>query len=321
MKTIVMLGVNLLGCLFCLVLARAAEPWRVETAGEVWRVKGKIKKDTDISGAVAVSSKVGLLVSDETRAVQFFQYDREAARIVAGESVNLMSMEGAEFDLEGISLSSDGRSVYVTGSHGLGRKSGAAAPERERVFRLPISAGTLREKLFQDTTLLPVLMANEKLRDAVRIHQDKGGLDMEGLAERDGSLFFGVRSPSVAGQAFVVEVRADELFADPLKSVQRTHELSLGEGRGIRDLARVSDGFLVVAGPAGSSEDQGGFTLHHWAGPNQALVRVGSVPAVGKAEGVMVIEETAAFVDVVMFFDGSENGGATALRLVKSTQD
>lgn len=290
-------------------------------AGEVWRVKGKIKKDTDISGAVAVSAKVGLLVSDETRAVQFFQYDREAAKIVAGESVNLMSMEGTEFDLEGISLSSDGRSVYVTGSHGLGRKSGAIAPERERVFRLPISAGTLREKLFQDTTLLPVLMANEKLRDAVRIHQDNGGLDMEGLAERDGSLFFGVRSPSVAGQAFVVEVRADELFADPLKSVQRTHELPLGEGRGIRDLARVSDGFLVVAGPAGSSEDKSGFTLHHWAGPNQALVTVGGVPAGGKAEGVMVIEETAAFVDVVVFFDGSENGGATPLRLVKPIQN
>jgi hypothetical protein len=35
----------------------------------------------------------------------------------------------------------------------------------------------------------------------------------------------------------------------------------------------------------------------------------------------MVIEETAAFVDVVVFFDGSENGGATPLRLVKPIQN
>jgi hypothetical protein len=147
-------------------------------------------------------------------------------------------------------------------------------------------------------------------------------LDIEGIAEREGVLFFGLRSPSVEGHGFIIEVKAAELFADAATAAHTTHRLAFGAGFGIRDIARVSDGFLLIAGPSGADESVCGFTLHHWAGPGGRLTKLGDIqaPADGKAEGLLVLDETAASLRVLVFFDGAANGAPTLLTLVKSAQ-
>lgn len=114
-------------------------------------------------------------------------------------------------------------------------------------------------------------------------------------------------------------MKATELFADASKAAHTTHRLALGSGFGIRDIACVSDGFLLIAGPSGTDESAHGFTLHHWAVPGGGLTKIGDIqaPAEGKAEGLLMLAESADTMDVFIFFDGAENGAPMELRLVK----
>jgi hypothetical protein len=299
--------------------AAAGDAWHVSTA-TAWTVSGSILGSKDVSGAASIHAGHGALISNETRAAQPFHFDPSARQIVAKDPVALLAGKGKELDLEAITASTSKLCYYAAGSHGVSRKSGSFPPERSRVFRLPVNAatGAVRSDAVTVTTLLPVLKSEALLRDALGKSSDKGGLDIEGLAEKDGALFFGLRSPSIDGQAFIIEVQADALFADAEKASHRTHRLSLGTGVGIRDIASVSDGFLLIAGGSGSGESPQGFTLYHWTAKGEALTKIGELPAAdGKAEGLMVLGEKESSVDLLIFFDGIANGAPTHIQLIK----
>ncbi len=304
-----------------LSVARAGGDWRIERGGPVWSVEGTIEGPDDVSGAASLSPGRGVLVSDETRVVQPFRFDMQAKKIVVGEPVKLLAGKGKELDLEAIASSRTGGCYYATGSHGVSRTADAVQPDRLHIFRVPVDAGTgaIKTRSIAVTTLAPVIRSDAALRDTIGKASEAGGLDIEGLAEKNGTLFFGLRSPSIEGQAFIIEVRADELFANAATASHRTHRIALGAGFGIRDIVRVSDGFLLIAGPAASHEGAHGFTLHHWPGPGGKLTKIGDVPPVasGKAEGILVLGETQTAVDALIFFDGAKNGAPMPLKLIK----
>ena len=300
-------------------VARTDAGWRIESGGTVWNVTGTIQGPDDVSGAASLNPGRGVLVSDETRVVQPFRFDVQTKKMVVGEPVTLLAGKGKELDLEAIAASRTGGCYYATGSHGVARMSDAGQPDRLHVFRVPVDAATdaIKQKSIAVTTLVPVIRSDAALRDTIGKASEAGGLDIEGLAEKDGTLFFGLRSPSIGGQAFIIEVRADDLFANAATAL--TARIALGAGFGIRDIVRVSDGFLLIAGPAASHEGAHGFTLHHWPGPGGKLTKIGDVPpaASGKAEGILVLGETGTAVDVLIFFDGAKNGTPMPLKLIK----
>lgn len=279
-----------------------------------WQVINNLNEGLDVSGAAILPDGKGWLVSDETRSVQAIILDRVKRTLTAGDSLSLLPGKGKEMDLEGITSSSDTRWFYATGSHSVSRKKAEVQPDRQHIFRFtPIGVGDIAV-----ATLSPVITSEDCLRDSAGKGSDQGGLDLEGIAERAGMLYFGLRSPSKDGHAYIIEVKADDLFADAAKAAHRTHEITLGVGFGIRDIVRVRDGFLIISGPSGTDESAQGFTLYHWSGPGGKATKLTDIHAKdGKAEGVVLLEETSEEYTLLILFDGVENGAPTEFKVEK----
>src|SRR3954464_2721240 len=80
---------------------------------------------------------------------------------------------------------------------------------------------------------------------------EPNGLNLEGLAVVGGMLYAGLRAPSLDGSAFIVSTDVEPLFTPDTPLVPRVIPLALGRDTGIRDLALLPDGrLLVLAGPA-----------------------------------------------------------------------
>src|SRR6266508_350209 len=76
-----------------------------------------------------------------------------------------------------------------------------------------------------------------------RVASKENRVDIEGLAVKDGRLYFGFRGPVLRDGWVPILVTAwDDVDAAEVRYVQL-------DGRGIRDIAVVDDGFLILAGP------------------------------------------------------------------------
>ena len=153
------------------------------------------------------------------------------------------------------------------------------------------------------------------------------GVNIEGLAARQGRLYIGFRGPNLGGDAFVMEIRADDVFSGTPRPPTKLHRLRLGEGLGIRELVATRSGFLIIAGNAGSepseeyaqSEDYDKdreFSLFRWDGKDPAVQKIGTLPKTsGQAEAMAVLEETKDSVTVLILFDGPKGGRPTVYRI------
>jgi hypothetical protein len=297
----------------------SADTWQIQASTQKWTTAGEIEESASISGAATLSH--GLLVSDETRSVQPFQLDLKGQTIRVSDPITLLPGDGKELDLEAIVASTEGQSYYATGSHSVSRKNGKVQPDRLHVFHLPVDPQTnqIKTQAVRITSLLPILQSDDLLKASLGKPSDKDGLDIEGLTESHGQLFFGLRSPNQNGQAFILEVKAEDLFTNPTKTTHRTHSIPLGSGLGIRDLVKVKDGFLFIAGSTGGDNTPEGYTLQHWSGPEGKVTPVGRIPTPedGKAEGLLILEESQTHLEILVFFDGIKNGAPTQLSLTR----
>ena len=99
------------------------------------------------------------------------------------------------------------------------------------------------------------------------------GLDIEGLAVAEGSVFVGLRGPVLRGWTTLLEmaVGEDDDAPSTLKlkeigsngSLYRKHFLDLG-GLGVRDLCLDGDDLLILAGP--TMDLDGPVTVFRWRG-------------------------------------------------------
>jgi len=221
-----------------------------------------------------------------------------AVRLTAG---------GRELDLEGVAA--DGAVVYVVGSHGRDA-DGDPAPAREQLFRFELGGdGGLKGEVA--ATSLRGAVARFPVLEAAGPRKPKaGGLDVEGIAARDGWLYAGLRGPlGPGGEARVLKFQ----FEDPTATAEL---LAVGfGGLGVRDLARVADGLLVVAGPSGDAA--GPFRLYYWDGGAGAARLLCGIPtsAGARAEGLAVLEEDAGGYDLLVLYDGPRGGEPTRLRV------
>src|SRR5262249_10251708 len=151
------------------------------------------------------------------------------------------------------------------------------------------------------TSLREVLVKLPALEAATHKRPKEGGIDIEGIAVRDGWLYAGFRGPLSRSRALVLKFR----FKNPAETAQPL-TIDLG-GLGIRDLTRVTDGFLVLAGPM--DDAAGPYQLHHWdgrGGRDGKVRRLCTIPAKegAKAEGLAVLREDQAAYEFLVLYDG-----------------
>jgi Protein of unknown function (DUF3616) len=77
----------------------------------------------------------------------------------------------------------------------------------------------------------------------------EGGVNIEGIAVKNDRMYFGLRGPSLDGSAFVLSVDAEAVFTKEGDLKSKVTPLALGLNTGIRDLAAINDGILILAGP------------------------------------------------------------------------
>ena len=314
--------------------------WRVEW-GQAWKVRGDLAKGRDLSGAASFGGDKALVISDETRAAQEVSIDRAARTLTAGKQVPLLPGSGPELDLEGVAALIEPRAYFLVGSQALSRKGGVLEPDRGGLFRLPVDeTGAPDAGAVTKIDLRAVLAADAELKPFVDKSADENGLDIEGLAGREGVLFLGLRAPVRDGEATILSMEVDALWRGQAASGggqaasgsgQATvthHRIALGEGRGIRDLVALADdaGFLVLAGPSGGGG--GGkksalgeaYEFWHWPGPGSPAVRLGPLgPAAtsdqAKAEGLLILSQSSTHIEGIIFHDGPKNGAPHGFRL------
>lgn len=300
-----------------------------------WQLVG-FDNALDLSGIAAATGSQCLVGSDESFHVQPGVIDAAQRRIEAGPPIAL-PLEVApgksgkpgkrEVDIEGVVFAPESGAYYVVGSHGVGKKKGDLQPARHSVFELPVDprTGLVDPSRIRRSSLSPWLEATPAV--AAHLHRplQHNGLNIEGLAQAGGRLFFGLRSPNKRGRALVLELPADELFGGQPRPLA-VHQVKVGAGRGIRELAAVRGGFVVLTGNASAEASRKiprsaapgpdtRFELLLWNGRDPAATRLGVLPATGgKAEGLLVLEDAGQHVDLLVLFDSLPGGAPVCVR-------
>jgi hypothetical protein len=295
-------------------------------------IQGDVEADEDISGIACINKRYGLLGADEDRKVYFIEVSRQNKTIKILGDIELLN-SGDEIDIEAIAA--ENNCYYIIGSHGLSKKQGDIESNRFKFFRLkvnpengmPVEHVKSKADLVAISSLTYILSRDSLLGRYYRQPLQQKGVNIEGLAIKDGKLYIGLRSPNLDGYTFVIELAADDLFAGADGVDYQLHKLNVGNGLGIREIVRAKECFLIIAGNAGSEpsdeypesldyQKNRGFELFCWDGRSSEVHRIGRIPeAPGKAEAMMILSENAEGIDVLILFDGPKDGKPTVYHI------
>ncbi len=301
-----------------------AGPWsRVELVDR-YSVAGDIRADINLSGIACMSDKNCLVGDDEGRSAHFAELSRSAKTLKVTKTIPLLQ-SGKEIDIEAIAA--EGDSYYIVGSHGVSKKKAEQQENRFKIFRLKMNRATGTAAGVEVSSLSGILRADAVLGGHFQRPLQQNGVNIEGLAVRNGRLFVGLRNPSLGGYAFVIEVAADDVFRNRPKPQYTLHKLQLGEGLGIREIVAAKSGFLIIAGNAGSEpskkftesenyEKGREYSLVFWDGNGSDVHRIGPIPdSPGKAEAMTILDESASEVTALILFDGPKGGQPSVYRI------
>ncbi len=312
------------------------------------------KAATDISGLACMPSAGGphlcLVVDDQGKNAQFARV--EAGRMSPGAVLRLIGGEPdpgtsgtqpargcpkegsfADLDAEGVAYAKP--YFYVVGSHGCTRKHGKFDRSSFLLARVhvdrdgrpvdrhdkPMPPDAPGEAVDFTWRVSDLLTHDERTRAFFTRSLKHGGLNIEGIAVVGNTAWFGLRAPldKSTAAAFLVGGDIDDLFREgsgPARTYRAAIPLDL-EGRGIRDLAALPDGRLLVL--AGASDDSDVPFRLFVADPSGKTVKpLCTLPAIegtvdgekvsGKAEAVTVLEQTSSGASILVMFDGPSNG-------------
>lgn len=333
--------------------AADTQPWAVkgELLGKVKRKK--VETAEDISGMACVEEtalpRLCLVVDDETQGAQIVMLNDNS--LTAGEFIRLSKAEFAgkpvELDAEAVAFAKQKDETgkersyfYVTGSHGRARKEGdkpedpeniAKAEASRFIYRIELqppdvdpATGQLRNQPgVTPGTLTSILRSIPEIADAHDKPLAKNGLTIEGLAAHAGQLYIGLREPVIGDAAAVIVVDAASVF-EGAQAAPRLHTLKLGVdsrqlARGIRDIVRFGDGFLVLAGPVIDPKDKkvnkGDYAIYVWDGTNQPdrHADLAAFDDEDKPETLLPLVGDTQRARVLLLFDGADKGAPTAV--------
>lgn len=278
--------------------------------GVPWQIAGEIEDHADLSGIACREDGFGLIATDEGSLVYPFRLEPAGRMLILSEHGTELLRPGEEADLEGLCY--DGEFFYAVGSHAMGRKVPDHQPSRHHLYRLWLEDGKLRHEISH--ALEPLIEADALLSRHYlkRLNREERGVDIEGIAHTsDDRLLIGLRSPVLDGQAHVLSISVEALFGHKgsRQDAAERYGLPLGDGVGIRDLARLPKGVLILAGPS-TDDDYPPFTLWRWSG-RRKLERLGALEhgADAKAEGLLVLRAAGEKLELLVVFDGVSHGG------------
>lgn len=318
--------------LLCSSLAVAQPGQQGFGPGLAWEIVGDAvaARDKDLSGAACASDGTCLLVSDEKTRSWLFKLDRSdptAPKLRITGQLNLSpAAAGKEADLEAAGF--DSTYFYAIGSHGVSRRDNEYQPSRFSVYRITLdgrseASGALTAQLASHPAIASHLCTAGA--GTCRSLQD-GGVNIEGMAVRDGLMYIGLRAPlNVAGNAIVLTTPIASLF-DGAATKLELFDIKLGvdafnRGLGIRDIAPVSKGFLVLAGPSlPEGKQPGSGYLFYWPSGQPEPLRLGPIgePALDvKPEGLLLLQEDQLSWTVLILHDGIEGGRPREYRVAK----
>ena len=243
---------------------------------------------------------------------------------------------GGELDIEGIAV--DGNFIYVVGSHSSRRKKTRSKksvkrnrstftqaeikdePGRDWLHRIEVDQQA-QSLSIKSISLRGIISDHEALKTFSEIPGKENGVDIEGIAVDDGWIYVGFRGPVFLGNYVPV---LKFTFEQPVSSAELL--LVKLEGGGIRGMANVDDGFLLVSGPVGDAP--GPYQVYHWNGLDMVpgkdhddteanIKKLGSIEvSQGKAEGILALQDERGADDdcqykFMIIFDGIINGSPT----------
>lgn len=300
--------------------------------------KKALKTRQSVSGIAcnldAQQNRICLLAFDEGAQARYATL-KNGKLVMDAEQVLFPGVAG-ELDAE--AAATDGRYVYVTGSHSAKRSDCSSNPHSRHVIRMALDPKTgraLRASYANSERLWAVMQAQPALAPYVGEGKCLGrapdGINIEGMAVQAGRLYFGFRGPVLDGATFVLALDADALFgsADPNATVLR---LALGEHRGIRDMVALSNGFLILAGPDDYQASQDvGWAFFWWDGKSGGVaaqpkllatldlneVKLRWCDRTLKPESLAVLEETPRAWRLLVLSDGMCDGGALEFNVAR----
>ena len=298
-----------------------------------WTVQPQFGLDaaarSSISGATCNTNEAGprrncLVVFEDAKYAQFFQINPFTIR--PGATINLVPDApnlGRFRNLGAEAAGFDAGFFYVVNSRVpriLPPLPGEAFDPSFLVSRFAVDARGLPVFQLPGTPVSPQVQVSKKLQEAIAAGIPVGGFppqvldrtraEVEGLAVKDGVMYFGFRGPPVNGQTLILSASVQSMFgAGPLNSAQ--HLVALGPRIGIRDMARVTGGILILAGPI--ADQVGPATVFRWNEVTNELRDLGLLvaPSNRKAESLIVLDEDPEFYTILVMYDDIANGGPT----------
>jgi hypothetical protein len=327
----------------CIASHPRAQADMLKPAGSPWAVPKKIPEGKEISGIACapLSSDLmrciiatdegfsGVLVTLQNRSIQ------------VDDEISLVPSQGKEFDAEGAAFDAKTNAFYVIGSHGKSRHKCEDNPAAFSLIRIPIDpktgrpsfevkAGAVAKEIVFAKSIKPAMLASEKIGPHVDkclgtkpSKKKKGdfaheqGANVEGLAILGGNLFVGFRGPVQNGTAYMLKFDRDAVFAQEGAKAS-TIEVKLGNGMGVRDLAAVAGGLLVLSGP--EDDDPGKAAIHYYDDGKGTVDSLGQIPDPadgGKPEALLLLEETPTRYRVLVLSDSAKNGEPTEFLIDK----
>lgn len=306
------------GLLSLVCLAFAADgSAEVLKADEQIPLEGDLAYPEELSG-IAVVRQLTIIAPDEGAEINVFRRRGDGYELLAKSSL----LPDAEDEIDMEAAASDGDQLFVIGSHSMRRKQveedSTYKKNRKRLTRVTpheASYSLFRLRLDEEgrvasseqISLADVIEDDEILGPYAAVSGKENGVDIEGLAVKEGRVYVGFRGPVLRGN-FVPVLRF--AFDEPEEYEILFVELA---GRGIRDLAATKDGLLLLAGPVGDGDAT--YQLYHWNGadcvpgddgPGGEVALLGELaPKNGaKPEGVAIVEETDAAWGLLIVSDG-----------------
>ena len=281
----------------------------------------------NLSGAACVPTAPKftscLIANDEKKYAQFFSIDGNTLR-----PQRLIRLSDADKDPDAEGVAYEAGYFYVTGSHGRSRNSNKDNNSSYAVFRFAVDPATGIPKFEPDEKEVVGVESSPRLRQAIEDGDTinkyfnrplaKGGVNIEGIAVRNGRMHFGLRGPSRHRKAFVLSVDAGAIFTRDGDLKSKVTPLALGRDTGIRDLAAVNDGILILSGP--TRDEIVPYAVWFWDGVSTKArplrtLDLSKVATGAKAEILLPLEEDSSGFRVLVMFDGRENGGAMSFKI------
>jgi hypothetical protein len=298
------------------------------------------ESEKDISAIVKMGDYF-LIGSDEGNYLQVLKKQADS-QIYKQEDTIVLDPDAQEIDIEGIAK--HGSSIYVACSCSLARKSVKAdkktiAENRKRLQTISKKSERLQRcQLFRfsfdsstgKSSAVDVVSIKNKLTDEesilarfMNIPSKENGVDIEGIAVDDNeTLYLGFRGPVLRGN--YVPILVTKFNNDPQDYEIRYIQMG---GRGVRDLTKVQDGFLIIGGPVGDQESS--YNLYFWDGSDTIpgtdqnrppkMEYLGEIPTENgaKAEGIALIQETPTEYQVIIVYDSLKHGKPGLFRVDK----